>query len=237
MVAAGTRTVDVLTENLFESRQAASAAAAADMASCLRQDLALHKRSTIVVSGGTTPAQCFDILSQEELAWKRVRLAMSDERWVPATHEDSNEKLIRETLRRNAAKQASILSIYQGDLSVDERCDSLQKQRPRQKFACALLGMGADGHFASLFPDADNLPIGLDKETTRFYLPVRTEASPHPRVSMTLAALLRSNAILLLFFGDEKRAVLDKAMAGDSSLPISALLEQQQTPVALYWAP
>ena len=227
----------MLTEKLFDSREAASAAAAADIADCLRQDLAEHERSTIVVSGGTTPAQCFEILSQEELAWNRVRFAMSDERWVPATHEDSNERLIRETLRQNAAKQASILSIYQGDLSVDERCDSLQKQRPKNNFACALLGMGTDGHFASLFPDADNLPIGLDKKTTQFYLPVRTIASPQPRVSMTLAALLRSNAIFLLFFGDEKRAVLDRAIAGDSSLPISALLEQQQTPVTLYWAP
>lgn len=227
----------MLTEKLFDSREAASAAAAADIANRLRQDLAEHELSTIVVSGGTTPAQCFDILSQEELAWNRVQLAMSDERWVPASHPDSNEKLLRESLQRNAAEEAGILSIYQGDLTVNERCDSLQKQRPRQKFACSLLGMGADGHFASLFPDADNLPIGLDKKTTRFYLPVSTEASPHPRVSMTLGALLRSNAILLLFFGDEKRAVLDKAIAGDPSLPISALLEQQQTPVTLYWAP
>lgn len=227
----------MLTEKLFDSRQAASAAAAADIADCLRRDLENAPRSTVVVSGGTTPAACFDILSREELAWDRVQFAMSDERWVPASHPDSNEKLIRETLQRNAAERAGILSIYQGDLSVDERCDALQKHRPEQKFACSLLGMGTDGHFASLFPDADNLPVGLDQKTTRFYLPVRTTASPHPRVSMTLAALLRSNAIFLLFFGDEKRAVLDKAVAGDTSLPISALLQQQQTPVSLYWAP
>ena len=228
---------DALTEHSFDSRKEASVAAAANIAASLRKDLAEGGRSTVVLSGGTTPAQCFEILSHNELDWDRVRLAMSDERWVPRDHKDSNEKLLRESLQRNAAVGASILSIYQDDLSVDERCDSLQKQLPQRNFACALLGMGDDGHFASLFPDADNLQAGLDPKSTRFYIPVRTASSPHPRVSMTFAALLRSEAILLLFFGAAKRAVYERAKAGDESLPVAALLAQAKVPVSVYWAP
>ncbi len=227
----------MLTEKNFESRAEASVAAADDIAARLRTSLERDEQATVVLSGGTTPAQCFEILSRKPLAWNRVQLVLSDERWVPSDHNDSNEKLLREKLQQNEARSASILSIYQDDLSADERCDALQKQLPTNKFACSLLGMGTDGHFASLFPDADNLLVGLDRESTRFYLPVRTTASPHPRVSMTLAALLRSDAILLLFFGKEKRAIFERAKAGDPSMPVSALLEQDDVPVTCYWAP
>ncbi len=227
----------MLTEQLFESREDASAAAAEHIADCLKKALSEADRTSVVLSGGTTPVQCFDLLSRKQLDWNRVQLAMTDERWVPSDHPDSNEKLLRDSLQRNRAAGASVLSIYQGDLSVDERCDSLQKQLPKDNFACGLLGMGADGHFASLFPDGDNLRIGLDRKSTRFYLPVRTAASPHPRVSMTLAALLKSDEILILIFGNEKRAVFERARAGDQSLPIAALLEQNDVPLTLYWAP
>lgn len=224
-------------EKVFDTRQAASAAAAERIADLLRARLAREEQASFVVSGGTTPALCFECLSQATLEWDRVQVALSDERWVANSHKDSNERLVRETLLRNAAASAGLLGIYQDDLTVDERCDSIQDERPESGFACSLVGMGADGHFASLFPDADSLQAGLKIDSERFYIPVRTVASPHPRVSMTLAALLGSDAILLLFFGDEKRAVYEKAKAGDPSYPITALLQQTEVPVTLYWAP
>ena len=104
-------------------------------------------------------------------------------------------------------------------------------------FACAMVGMGADGHFASLFPDADRLEEGLRLDNPGFYMPVHTVASPHPRISMTLGALLRSDEILLFIFGEEKLAVYDNAHTVDKTYPITALLEQQKVPVSLYWAP
>ena len=124
-----------------------------------------------------------------------------------------------------------------GDVSVDERCDALQSHKPENGFACAMIGMGTDGHFASLFPDADCLEAGLDLDNARFYMPVRTAASPHPRVSMTLSSLLASDEILLFFFGVEKLAVYENAHTVDKTYPITALLEQSKTPVSLYWAP
>jgi 6-phosphogluconolactonase len=224
-------------EHKFESRDAASIAAAARIAGIVNARLLRDSSTTIAVCGGTSPVRCFETLSAYELEWQDVRVVLTDERWVPSDHEDSNERLVRETLLQDKASGGNVLSLYQSDLSVDERCDSLQTELKGTQFAAALVGMGADGHFASLFADAAGLKTGLNTQNRLFYMPVRTAASPYPRISMTLGALLQSDEILLLFFGDEKLAVYEKAKAGDTSYPIAALLEQQVVPVNLYWAP
>jgi 6-phosphogluconolactonase len=97
--------------------------------------------------------------------------------------------------------------------------------------------MGEDGHFASLFPDAENLEQGLDTDGIQLCLPVNTAASPHPRISLTLAALSRSDAIVLLFFGAAKREVYEQAKADSNGYPVSRLLLQKRAPVHVYWAP
>jgi len=227
----------MLTEQRFDSRDAASAAVAARIAGLVGTQLGRDGTANFVVGGGSTPGKCFDYLSGYELDWSSVQVAMSDERWVPNDHSDSNERLVRDTLLKDAASSANFLSIYQDDLSVDERCDALQSEKPENGFACSMLGMGTDGHFASLFPDSDRLPDGLNPDNPCFYMPVRTAASPHPRISMTLGALLESDEILLFFFGEEKLAVYENAHTVDKTYPITALLEQEKTPVTLYWAP
>ena len=227
----------MLTEHKFDSRDAASAAIAARMAGLVDAQLARDGEASLVVGGGTTPGVCFEYLSAYELEWGKVQVAMSDERWVANDHNDSNERLVRNSLLKDAASSGRILSIYDEDMSVDERCVALQTQRPKKGFACSMVGMGTDGHFASLFPDADCLEAGLQLDNPNFYIPVRTAASPHPRISMTLSALLASDEILLFFFGEEKLAVYQNAHTVDKTYPITALLEQQKTPVSLYWAP
>jgi 6-phosphogluconolactonase len=227
----------VLTEHRFDSREAASAAVAARIAGLVDARLARDGEARFVVGGGTTPGACFKYLSGYELNWDKIQVALSDERWVPNDHEDSNERLVRNTMLKDAASAGSILSLYEAGLSVDERCDALQSLKPKNGFACSMLGMGTDGHFASLFPDADCLEAGLQLGNPGFYMPVRTAASPHQRISMTLSALLASDEVLLFIFGEEKLAVYENAHTVDKTYPITALLEQKQTPVSLYWAP
>lgn len=226
-------------EHYFETHEAASVAAAKRIAAALRRCLDAQKAASLVVSGGTSPEQCFAELSTQDIDWPRVSVLPSDDRWVPADHEDSNEKLIREKLLVNEASTAKLLPYYAPVTSVEERCQELNSdiRFAPFPFACSLLGMGADGHFASLFPDADNLATGLDLESSTLCLPVETQASPYARISLTLAALSRSDEIVLLFFGEDKRAVYEEAKNGSNQFPVSRLLLQKRAPVNVYWAP
>ncbi len=226
-------------EHQFKTREAASTAAAEHIAKLLTQRLNGTGEASLVVSGGSTPAQCFTALSEIAVRWKNVWVLPSDERWVPPDHADSNEKLVRDTLLVNFAREAQFVSFYDADLDIDARCEKLGEEIRALPFpfACALLGMGEDGHFASLFPDADNLQQGLEVDSGILCLPVTTAASEHARVSLTLAALSRSDEVILLIFGDSKREVYEQAKARGSDLPVARLIKQKRTPVSVYWAP
>lgn len=224
-------------EHAFDSRDQASAAVADRIASLVAARLANDDRADLVVSGGSTPVRCFSLLSKKPIDWQNVRVVLSDERWVPSDHDDSNEKLVRELLLTDLAAAGQLLSIYDAQVLVAERCESLQPAMPERGFACCMLGMGADGHFASLFPDADSLEVGLDPDGSAFYLPVSTAASPHPRVTMTLGAMLQSDEIILLFFGAEKFDIYEQARSSASEFPVAHLLAQKRSPVHVYWAP
>ncbi len=226
----------MLVEHIYEDRETASANAAAFLSGALRTTLDREDAGVLIVSGGTTPGRCFEHLSATALDWSRVTVLLSDERYVAADHADSNERLVRESLLAGPASAARLLGVYQDDLTVDEACVAVADRMPSVKPSCALLGMGSDGHFASLFPDADRLDEGLRDTGTVPYIPIRTSASPHVRVSLTLSYILRSAAIALLFFGADKRAVLDAATQG-ADLPIARLLEAAPVDVHLFWAP
>lgn len=221
----------------FESRPDASNAVAAAMSKLIAAKVADAGAADVVVSGGSTPQQCFDTLSRTDLEWSNVRVVLSDERWVPADHDASNEGMVRQHLLQREAAAAKVLPVYQSDMTVDERCDSLQSELDGVRFACSLVGMGADGHFASLFPDADVLAAGLNPNTQHFYIPIKTGASPHPRVSLTLAALLRSDELILLFFGEDKKVTLNEAIEDYNAYPIGHLIHQSAANVRGYWAP
>ena len=226
-----------MTEHFFDTRLEASTAAAERMAELLAKRLENQSQASIIVSGGTSPRDCMAALARTPLDWQRVQVALSDERWVPPDHEDSNEKLVRECLLVDEASSAQLLPVYADGVSPEERCEILQNPLPVLPFACSLIGIGTDGHFASLFPDAEQLALGLDVECGRLYIPVTTAASPHARISMTLAAISRSDEIVLLFFGDDKLDVYKQAIASSSGDPLSRLLRQKRAPVRLFWAP
>ena len=226
-------------EEFHADRQSASLAAAAHIAEALSRQLDRQPEAALVVCGGTTPAACFAALSQIDLPWSRVCLVPSDERWVAPADAASNERLVRQTLMTGRAATARLQPLFDPRATIEQRCADLDPVLAHLPlpFATALLGMGEDGHFASLFPDADNLAAGLSQDQRRMCLPVRTAASPWPRISLTLAALLRSESIILLLFGAAKRAVYEEARTAVTGWPVTHLLRQTRTPVRVIWAP
>ena len=225
----------------FEKRAAASAAAAALLADLVRTDLASGtiKQASLVVSGGSTPGPCFDLLSQEDLDWPRVTVIPSDERWVPIDDPDSNERLIRTRLLQGPAISGNVLSFFRTDLDAAQSLPQIEEDLAdlTQPFSASLLGMGEDGHFASLFPDFAGLQKALDPKCKSACTTVQTAASPHLRISLTLSALLNSAYTVLLIFGEAKRAVFESASLGGSAYPIEALLNLSRSPVMVIWAP
>ena len=223
----------------FKSRDAASRASAGQIAFRLNARLASDSAAAIVVSGGTSPVDCFAHLAQTALDWGRVVIHLSDERWIDPGDDASNEKLVRTHLAVNQAAGASVAPIYAPGVDVESHCDALDAQLRQRNapFAASLLGMGTDGHFASLFPDALNLEEGLDPGSSRQCIAVTTAASPLQRVSLTLNALNNSDEIILLFFGNEKRRVFDAAVEGAGDYPVTRLLKTPRTRLSVFWAP
>lgn len=223
----------------FKLREEASAAAAQQILTALQNRLQHQARTQLIVTGGSSPASCYQVLATTDIAWQSVQIMLSDERWIPADHPDSNEKLIRETLLIDKANAAEFLPFYAADMSAAERSDHFSRiiagfEAPS---ACTLLGMGGDGHIASLFPDADNLQTGLTANSPIYCMPVNTIASPYQRISLTLSALLKSDEIALLVFGDDKRAVIEQASNNIGDFPVASLINQSAVPVNVFWAP
>ena len=205
----------------FENRDRASRYTAERLADHLRGALSANPgRVTVALSGGSTPQACYRMLANTDLEWQRVDVTLTDERCVPATHTDSNTRMLHQHLFKDSAAQARFVSMHSFE------------QNP-EVFNTVLLGMGADGHFASLFPDALNLNAALDLSGVDQLVQIKTASSPYVRLSLTLQRLLQTQALLLLVFGEDKREVIRSC----SDLPVEALLQQQQIEPTVIWAP
>lgn len=226
-------------EHRFKTREQASIKAAEHISAAIERSLNGQNRASIVVSGGRSPVRCYAELAATTINWSQVDVFLSDERWVVADHPASNEKLVVDNLRCGAAQDLRLHGVYREGVSIEQRCTQIEtgiRQLP-SPFASVLLGMGSDGHFASLFPDFDGLGESLELNAERFCVPVHTAASEYPRFSLTLSALCHSNDIVLLIFGDKKWQTYDRARNSADAYPVSRLLLQDQTPLHVYWAP
>ena len=188
---------------------------AVDVANKIAGDLtaALHnsERAMLAVPGGTTPGPIFDDLCAADLDWSRVDVILSDERWVPEDHPRSNTKLVKERLLVNRAAAANLVPLYGGTAEPEESLDRLiAAVEPGLPIAVAVLGMGADMHTASLFPDSPVINDALANDAP-VLLPVRPESQPEARV--TLSAWVLNGAISkhIVFKGQEKMDALESA--------------------------
>jgi 6-phosphogluconolactonase len=220
----------------FDSSAAMAQALAARIASDLAQAVAAKGTASLIVSGGRTPRPMFQELSRKPLAWNRVKISLADERLVPATDADSNERLVRDHLLQNEAQGAVFLPLWQGEGDPVE-CAAEAISAMQRPFALVALGIGEDGHFASLFPDAPDLRQALDPNSDHIAIFVPPSDGRQPRVSLTLATLLKTRSLVVSFEGQMKRQVFEQALAPGPAeeLPVRALLRQDSVPVDVYW--
>ncbi|WP_341962266.1 6-phosphogluconolactonase [Pseudomonas sp. RC10] len=196
-----------------------------------------HGIATLVVSGGKSPVAFFQALAQKPIEWSKVVISLADERWVPTEHADSNAGLLKRFLFQGPAEKAGFFSLYRPTQTLEEAAaatDEALKELP--KIDVLILGMGDDGHTASLFPDSPNLPEALDLNGERRCLPMLAPSTPHQRLTMTRSLLASAATPILSVSGQAKLETLRTALAGDdlAEMPIRAFLNPS---LEIYWCP
>lgn len=236
----------MITERLFSSREELVQALESECIQALRTAIEDRGEATFMVSGGSTPEPLYKSLSQVDLPWGDVYVALVDERWVDFDHSKSNEAFIVKHLVQNKAAETNLVGMKNDALTAEVGLDDCEAayQQLAQPFDMTILGMGSDGHTASLFPHAPGLEQALDLESNQLCAAINAHRSEvtgdiTERMTLTLAGLLKSRLLVLMITGQEKLDVLRKAQAGSDVLemPIRAVLQQEQVPVVVYWAP
>ncbi|MCY1293150.1 6-phosphogluconolactonase [compost metagenome] len=207
------------------------------VASALRAAIESRGSAVLVVSGGRSPVAFFERLSGQVLDWSKVTVSLADERWVPVSHPDSNEGLVRRHLLQGEAARARFFGLYQGAPSVEASARladaALAELAP---IDVLVLGMGEDGHTASLFPGSPNLGEALRADCPQRCLPMLAPSVPRQRLTLTLPLLASARLTLLAVQGQAKLATLADALAGDdvAAMPIRAFLRR---PLEIHWCP
>lgn len=224
----------------FPDQQTLVSALTEHLAAALRTDITQQGRASLVLSGGSTPVPLFERLSELDIPWQQVLITLADERWVETSSPASNEALVRRCLLTGRAAAATFIGLKTTAATAAAglaACEARLRTLPRPCTA-VILGMGNDGHTASLFPCAAQLAAATDLRCGRSCAALRPQTAPHERISLTLPALLAAREIILHLAGPEKKAVLEQALAAGppEEMPIRFLLRQQTVPVRVYWA-
>lgn len=222
----------------FASPEGLAEAFADDVAQRLEATIRERGAASLAVSGGTTPKQFFRALSRKPIAWEKVTVTLVDERFVPPTHERSNEKLVREILLTRAARSARFLPLYSDTATPEDAAEqtSALLAKAGLPLDVAVLGMGTDGHTASIFPDASIREALLDPASRKTVMAVHAPSAGEPRLTLPLARIVDARHLALHIEGREKRRVLENALEQDAALPIADIL--RHAPHAeVWWAP
>ncbi len=225
----------------FGSAQQAGAALAAEVAASLKAGIEVRGVASLAVPGGRTPLPLFHALRTAVLPWERVHVTLTDERWVPESDAASNAALVRRELLQQRAALADFIPLHSSTAGIDEAGEAAWRAiaSAAWPFDAVVLGMGEDGHFASLFPASPGLAACLDAGAAPAILPMRAPAPPEQRISLNLAALCGTARLFLFVTGEAKRRLVGEASRGASALrwPVAALLSLPRPEVEVYWAP
>lgn len=221
--------------NMYDGADIAAEAAAA-IEAILRQAVVTRGRASLMVSGGSSPRPLYEHLSKADLDWSKVTVSLVDERWVNPGETGSNEDFIRATLIQNKASAAQFFGLKTKYKTVEAglRASEDRFKIIERPFDVCVMGMGSDGHTASWFPHSKGLEMALAPSNQNILCAIDAAGAPvagdHPhRISLTLGAVLESQAIILFIPGEAKRTVFDAAPKKPLiEAPVKALLDAGQ---------
>ena len=222
----------------FHNPDEAGKALAGAVAEHLAERLLVAPRASLAVSGGSTPLPFFEALRDKPLDWARLDVLLADERWVPEEDEDSNTRLVKANLLQGAAAQARYLSLKQPGETPMAGLGAVKAalEQLALPLDALVLGMGTDGHTASLFPDAPELDQALDAESGQIVSPMTPASQSRKRISLTLGALKQAGFTALHLKGDDKLEALQAACSDIETIrdmPVRAFLKPG---LKIYWS-
>lgn len=201
-----------------------------EVATLLVKAINIDGFAILALSGGSTPKPFFEVLSKIKLNWNSVYITLVDDRWVDNMHADSNEKLVREFLLKNNAKEATFISL-KNDADTPfgglKECNEKLKQF-KKPIDVVVLGMGNDGHTASFFPKDENLNNALS--TNEICAATIPSDAPHQRITLSLNTILKAKHLFLHIEGETKKEVYFKALEDGliTQMPIRAILNDKK---------
>lgn len=232
--------------NEFADATAMRAVVLAFIVERLAGAIAARGKALLLVSGGSTPLPLYEALSEADIDWSKATIALVDERWVPLDDAASNERAVRETLYRNRAASARFIGLKTDHARAADAVETTEERLLAAPWPAdiAVLGMGADGHTASWFPNAHGLHAAIDPDTARHCAAVSAHQTPVTgvhveRMTLTAPAILQAGAQLLLMTGEEKKLAFARARASGpvEDMPVRALFLGDPERLYPCWAP
>ncbi len=220
-----------LQRKVFPGIEALSQGFADFAATALLDSLSRKPQATLVVPGGSTPRHYLPALAKCQLPWNRITVTLSDERWVDVNDEQSNERLVKQCLMQHLPQHAPFVGLKTQHDTPFDAIETIQQRLDRLPLPVSLtvLGLGEDGHIASLFPgmNPDTLPAN-------HCIAVAPPIAPSLRVSLSMEMLADSERIVLVVTGEKKRRLLDRlADNPDPGLPIAWLLHSSKSVITV----
>ena len=205
--------------------------------------LAERGDALLALAGGRTPFPAYRALAAADLDWPRVTAMPTDERCVPHDHAACNLRGLREAMAGTRGLTLEALTTPDGEPDASQAAARAMLAHHPDAFDTVVLGMGEDGHTASLFPGAPQLDTALDPTRADGAMrvdpdPLPPEA-PFPRITLTASRLLHARCIILAITGHAKRAVLDRVLADADPRrhPVAAILHAPGATVHVHWSP
>ncbi len=202
-------------------------------ATALHNELTKKQTATLVVPGGNTPRHYLPALAKCTLPWDKITITLSDERWVDVNTDESNEKLVTKHLLAHLPQRTNFIGLKTTHATPSDAVNEIHQRLDNlsQPFSLTVLGLGDDGHIASLFPGIS----ANDQNTTLHCVAIDQPIAPSPRMSLSLNALAQSQHIALVVVGKTKRLLLDQlSKQPDPQIPLVWLAERSQSSITIF---
>ena len=195
----------------FETKEDIATTLAYDISKILEKSILINDKATLLLSGGNTPKLFLNKLSNIKIDWKKVTVGLVDERMIEVSNKDSNELLIQNELGINNAKEMNFIGMFKED-------DLTLYKNTFSTIDVLVLGMGTDGHTASLFPYNEKLEKAYDLNNNEFTISIIPSTAPYERVSLTLKSILSADTIFLHIEGKEKIKVYNEVIKSNDTI-------------------